>query len=305
MEHHTDRRVILSTDSEYKSLYSWSLQELDAEGQKIGLDQIPWAWTLYFTATELALSDTLTIEPDYRGEDGTQSNVRDRQNIRAKLAPGDPWDRSRSRYPTFSMLGTDRTISNFQLFIERLEGDEDKERSTVWGSVSYTFDLDFQDETSGDEIIFQLYVRPETFARYAAKVSAGEVDEAVLQISHVDGFYSDWSPGISTDDVKVLTSHKEHAVEVPESCDLVPPRLGKVGEVELHLRGISKLEGISRPKEDDWLEEDEPTEAAPDKATVAARHSATSNARAVALLSSLRTAAWAIAALLLLLILTR
>jgi hypothetical protein len=299
--------VILSTESEYKSLYSWSLQEVDAEGNKIDRDQIPWEWTLYFTATELALSDTLKIEPDYGSDDDSKIAVRERQNIRAKLTPGDPWERGRSRHPAYSMFGTDRIISSFELFIERLEGEEEEERCTAWGSVSYTFDLDFRDETTDDEINFHLYVRPETFARYAAKISAGEVNEAVLQISHVDGFYSDWSPSISTDDIKVLTSHKDHVVEVPEGCEIVPPRLGKVGEAELYLRRINKLDGIPRhvPDEVGWLEDDEPTEAAPDNATLAAQHSASSNAQAVALLSSLRTAAWAIAALLLLLILTR
>jgi hypothetical protein len=93
-------------------------------------------------------------------------------------------------------FGTDRTISSFELFIERLDGDEEQERCTAWGSVSYTFDNDFWDETMDDSVVFHLYVRPETFARYVAKVGAGEVEEALLRISHVDGFYSDWSPAI-------------------------------------------------------------------------------------------------------------
>jgi hypothetical protein len=307
LEHHIDRRVILSTESEFKSLYPWSLQELDAEGEKIGRDQIPWEWTLYFTATELALSDTLKIEPDYRSDVDSKITVRERQNIRTKLTPGDPWEGGRSRDPAYSMFGTDRTISSFELFIERLESEDENERCTAWGSVSYTFDNDFRDETSDDTVVFHLYVRPETFARYAAKISAGEVDEAVLRVSHVKGFYSDWSPAISTNSIKVLTGYeKEHPVEVPEGCEIVPPRLGSIGEAELYLRRINKLEGIPRvADEDDWLEDDDPTEAAHDKAALAAQHSASSNARAVALLSSLRTAAWAIVALLLLLILTR
>lgn len=293
--------MTLSSDSEYKNLYPWSLQELDAEGQKIGRDQIPWEWTLYFTATELALSDTLAIEQDYGSEDGSQSTVRERQNIRAKLKPGGPWEGGRSRDPAYSMFGTERTISSFELFIERLGGEEERERCTAWGSVSYTFDNDFRDETTDDTVVFHLYVRPETFARYLAKIGAAEVDEAVLRVSHVAGFYSDWSPAISTDEIKVLTSHKEQAVEVPEGCEIVPPRLGKVGEAELYLRRITKLETApsASANEDDWLEDDEPAEAVPDKATLAAQHSASRNARAVDLLSSLRTAAWVIAVLLL------
>ena len=304
MEHHIDRRVILSSESEYKNLYPWSLQELDAEGKKISRDQIPWEWTLYFTATELALSDTLRIETDYRSEDNNQNTVRERQNIRAKLTPGDPWDHRRFHSTAYSMFGTDRMISSFELFIEKLEGEEERERCTVWGSVSYTTEVDFRDETTDDALVFHLYVRPETFARYAAKVGAAEVNEAVLRVGHVSGFYSDWSPAISTDEIKVLTSHREHEVEVPEGCEIVPPRLGKVGDVEIYLRRINKLETVpsGSADDDDWLNDDEPAESQPDKATLAAQHSASSNARAVALLSSLRTAAWAIAALLLLIL---
>lgn len=307
MEYHIDRRVILSTESEYKNLYSWSLQELDAEGQKIHRGQIPWAWALYFTATELALSDALAIESCYRSEDESQNTVRERMNIRAKLTPGDPSDRRRFRSTSYSMFGTDRTISSFELFIEKIDGDEEREQCTAWGSVSYTFDADLEDETTDDSVVFHLYVRPETFARYAARVSASEVDEVVLRLSGVDGFYSDWSPSISADEIKVLTSYEEQVVEVPGGCEIVPPRLGKVGEAELCIRSISKLEGIPSPAadENEWLEERELAEAVPDKATLAEQHSATSNARVVALLSSLRTAAWAIAALLLLLILVR
>ncbi|MGO4642472.1 hypothetical protein AB4Z43_28955 [Mesorhizobium sp. 2RAF45] len=65
MENHIDRRIILCPESENKNLFEWSLQEVDADGKKIGLDQVPWEWTLYFTATELTLRDTLTIGSSY------------------------------------------------------------------------------------------------------------------------------------------------------------------------------------------------------------------------------------------------
>jgi hypothetical protein len=66
MDYHIDRRVILNQDSEFKNLYKWSLQEFDADGKKLGSDQIPWNWHLYFTASELTVSDTITLEPNYR-----------------------------------------------------------------------------------------------------------------------------------------------------------------------------------------------------------------------------------------------
>ena len=57
MDFHLDRRLRLHTNPEHKSLYRWAIQEIDAQGQQIGQDQIPWVWTLNFTA--IFLNSTL------------------------------------------------------------------------------------------------------------------------------------------------------------------------------------------------------------------------------------------------------
>lgn len=300
--------MVLSEDSEYKNLYKWSLQELDEESAKIGRDLIPWHWGLDFTATELSYHDGLTIEPDY-GSDGEEMPIvtRNSRSIRAKLRPGSPHEWHRNRQPSYSMFGTNRTITAFELWIEPLADGEEQDRCRAWGSVSYTMDIDFRDETTDDAVTFHLYVRPETFEHYVRTVRAAEVDAAVLYVKRVAGFYSDWSPGISTDSVKVLTEYeKDHPVEIAEGCEIVPPRLGEVDEVSLTLVRKLTLEqpASELDEDDDWQDEDEFAEAPPDKALVAAQHSAKANAQAVALLTSLRTAAWAIAALLLLILVT-
>jgi hypothetical protein len=78
-------------------------------------------------------------------------------------------------------------------------------------------------------------VKPQTFARYAAKVSHGVVDEIMFSVGGVAGFYSEWSPSISTRDVKVLTSDSELKVDLPPGFQFEPPRLGDVGDAELHI----------------------------------------------------------------------
>lgn len=306
MEHHLDRRVILSEDIEHKSLYKWSLQELDEEGAKIGRDLIPWDWGLDFTATELSYSDGLTIEPDYLSDDEVLPIVT-RQNrfIHAKLRPGSPQEWLRYRQTSYSMFGTDRIITAFELIIEPLTDEDSLDRCTVLGSVSHTMDIDFRDETRDDTVIFCLYVQPETFEHYVQMVRAAEVDAAFLYITRVAGFYSDWSPAISTDSIKVLTNYeKDHPVEIPESSEIVPPRLGEVDKVSLTLvRKLTLEQPATDPDEDNhWQDEVEFAEMPPDKALAAAQHSAKANAQTVALLSSLRIAAWAIAALLLLIL---
>ncbi len=309
MEHHIDRRVVLSQDSEYKNLYAWSLVEFDAEGNKVGRDQIPWGSTLYFSATELTLRDTLNIRPEYRTDDKSKVEVRERQFIRARLSPQDGGGRGRFRDTAYSMFGTDRTISSFELQIEQLEGDDEQARCTSWGIVSYTSEVDFVDETTDDIVAFCLYVTPATFARYAAKIAAAEIDEATLRVGGVAGFYSDWSPSISTDSVKVLTSYKEHEVETPEGCEIIPPRLGSVDEAEFYLGRVRNLEIAKRDPDDENPLSDDGHDGLPtdqkqgdyERQSRLATHA--TNNRAVGLLSNLRVAAWLIVALLVLLFL--
>lgn len=307
LKHHLNRRVLLNEDSKFKNLYPWSLQEIDDQRAQIGRDLIPWDWSLAFTATDVAYSEGMTIAPDFGSSDEEPSIVtRNWRHIRAKLRPGSPEEWHRYRQTSYSMLGTDRTISDFMLFIEPLADGEEQDRCRVWGSVRYTADYDFSDETKDDTVVFYLYVQPEAFERYVKTVRAAQVDTALLQVRRVEGFYSAWSPDITTNSIKVLTNYeKDHPVEVREGSEIVPPRLGDVGEVSLtFIRKLTLEHPAPEPVDDDWQDIDEFAQTPPDKALVLAKHSANANARAVALLTSLRTAAWAIAALLLLILIT-
>ena len=296
MDHHMDRRVVLSEKSEFKNLYPWFLHEVDSRGASVGGDLIPWEWSFRFTVSELAVSDTLTIETEHGLDNTGETSVQKRQSIGAKLLPKDPW--RRSAYTVFSMFGTDRTISEFSLSIVPLEG-EGEEKCTVWGSVSYTAEVDFRHETIADTVIFYLYVRPETFADYVAMIRAAEIDEALMRVGGIAGFYSQWSPSISTDKVKVLTDHREHVVELPDNCQIAPPRLGTVREMELDFRRVRKL-GVAHDEKDEGDTSDDATEkpSEPHQNAVAAQSVEEVNARIAGLLSSLRKAVWVVIALL-------
>ena len=305
LEFQIDRRVILSAESEHKSLYKWSLQELDTVGKKIGLDQIPWDWALYFTATELALVDDFEIELDDSNNEIDKKATREKQSITAKLSPGDPRVWGSYRNTVYSMFGTDRAISDFSLAIYPA-AEEKQESCRVWGCVSYTAEIDFYDETRPDTILFHLFVSPSTFARYSGKIAASEVDEAVFRVSRVAGFYSEWSPSISTDAIKVLTRDKEHEVKIPGDCEVVPPRLGAVGEAALYLRRINKLKAPTVDmvdEEDEWPNEELSRLGSSEEADGRPLNLfGATITRAIKLLSSLRLAAWIIAVLLFLIL---
>lgn len=300
MDYHIDRKVVFSTESEFKSLYDWSLHEVDAEGKKVARDQIPWRWDLSFTLSKLLLSDTLTIEPASRIDDTGAPTVAKKQSIRATLLPKDPWQRGLYSETTYSMFGTDRPITDIRLTIVSLDDDEQEEHCTAWGGVSYTAEFDIVEDTIPDCLLFYLYVRPQTFAGYVAMIRAGQIDQAVLRVGRVSGFYSDWSPSISTNKIKVLTSNDEHVVEMLAGSDVAIPRLGTVRRVELDLRRVCNLktqyheadDGDDGQADDGSDGESAKPELQSDDGRKAARQLAATNERTVRLLSSLRAAAW-------------
>ena len=194
MGYHLSRDLRFLTEPKHKSLYSWAIQEIDAHGKQIGEDQIPWPWTLYFTAKSCVLLDNFGVETERQSDEAAQAppKITERQHIRILLAPGHP-SHSEDYETTFSMLGTDRVIKSFDLNIYPITDPAEQEGCRVWGSVSYTAELDFREETIDDCVIFYLFVKPETFTRYGAKIAHGLVSEIIFSVGSVAGFYSEWS----------------------------------------------------------------------------------------------------------------
>ena len=164
----------------------------------------------------------------------------------------------------------------------------EQEGCGAWGSVSYTTEFDFRNETTDDCIVFYLSVKPETFASYAAKTAHGLLDEMILSVGEVDGFYSEWSPSISTRDVKVLTSGKEQKVALPAGHQFDPPRLGHVGDAALYIN--RRLEFDKRTPERRAVEE--MVEVRAERAAPATQAPAAMDPQILQMLRSLRRAAW-------------
>jgi hypothetical protein len=306
VDFHFDSEIRLHTEPGK----GWAINEVDAEGEKVGLDQIPWEWTLCFTATSCVLSDSIEISQPLNfkfkvtAQDGTDTEqkcgskemIEQRQVIRVQLRSGDSRvDDNYDRQTTYSMFGTKRTIKKFELNIHQLANPDEQERCSAWGCPSYTSEgADFIDETTDDCIVFYLAVKPEAFARYVAKVDHGLVDEMVLRVGQVDGFYSEWSPSISTDKVKVLTSDKEHKVTLPSGHQSEPPRLGRVGEVQLYIN--RHLEFGKRAPEAQAVEE--MADIGAERGASEMPAPAAMDPQMLQMLRSLRRAAWFVVSLL-------
>lgn len=241
LEFHLDRKLRYIREPKHKGLYSWAIAEVDDADQQIGPEMIPWGWTLNFTATKISLGNNLRISPSNLRNKTGDSTVKDLRAIYAVLKPGHEQDDAVFGATSYYMFGTNRPVKEFALEIVPFENETTKEECSAWGTVSYTSEIDFRYQTQPDCLSFHLLVKPETFERYAALITQKAVSEAVLRVGGVEGFYSEWSPGISTNRIKILTHGKEQAVPLPEVSDQVPLRLGRVAEVQISITSHLEL----------------------------------------------------------------
>lgn len=136
-------------------------------------------------------------------------------------------------------------------------------------------------------------MRPETFTRYVTSIDQGAIDTILFSVRAVDGFYSEWSPLISTDKVKVLVSGDEHKFDLPPDFQGKPPRLGRVRDAQLVLCRRLELskDYPSPPAIDDRADPTPP-------ANPALQVISEMDPRLLPVLGSLKRAAWAVIALL-------
>lgn len=227
MKYNLDRVIRFEAEPKYKNLYPWALQEPGEDGEA-GQDQIPWTFAHSFVATELTLLESSAAKSKY----ATSTTW-----IRAKLTPG---KERRGQRPTYSMFGTDRTVEQIQLFIHRIEDGAEPVSNTAWASgfPSYTDDDPLWGDTAPDMLQFDLSLVQDEFDRIARKVAANQIDAASFRCN-AHGFYSDWTPDFETDEFKVLCAErKEQVIELPEGCEVDPPRIGEVWDATFSFQRV-------------------------------------------------------------------
>ncbi|MGX9424094.1 MULTISPECIES: hypothetical protein [Bradyrhizobium] len=234
MEYHIDNRVVLSTEREHKSLYSWSIKEFDENGKQIGGDQIPWEWGLNFEVVEL--TSTYGVEIKAGGDMLDEENSRNQtveiaEALHGKLRPS----MEMRKAGLYSLFGTQRRIEHFGLFIYKAAGDV-RESCRLWGSPSYTSDWDFQDVTQPDSVQIYIYLSPEKFDQVMTLVKLPVATSGAVRLKGVSGFYSEWSPSIRTDRIKILANSKDQGLQNPEQLAFDPPALGYVQEFQISFR---------------------------------------------------------------------
>jgi hypothetical protein len=230
MEYRQDTRVVLSSEREHKSLYSWSIKEFDENGRQIGRDQIPWDWSLGFEVIELTPCCILKINDEQDGHQAEAGKAEISEYLYGKLRPSETMRQT----GIYSMFGTQRTISEFGLFIYKVTEGED--RCSLWGSISYTSEWDFEEVTEQDNVQIYIYLSAKKFEHLLKFVTFPRPTGAEVRLKGVSGFYSEWSPSIRTDSIKILANAKDQGLENPEKLPLDPPILGHVQEFELNIK---------------------------------------------------------------------
>src|SRR5689334_4103926 len=93
MDFHLENGVRLHTESKYKNLYKWAINERDAQGKIVGADQVPWAWNLWSTGTSCTLSDSIDLRSGRKfqqteQEASLEQTIEQRRVIRIQLRSG-------------------------------------------------------------------------------------------------------------------------------------------------------------------------------------------------------------------------
>ena len=284
MENNLDFKVVINNKSEYESLYTWSINEVGEDGDKVKQnpflkrDYVPFHWSSYFLTKKLTYQSTFKLEKPLDGffdeiTDKTFQKKRGSKNKDDEVSDhhdhdkynkneqevifGDMVPDNRRSFTDYSVFGTNRTIGSFDLLIYGVN--EGEETCHCWGSPSYTTEVDFRDMTTDDSFQVVVSVSHNRFKELKDSITNKSLSSLQVILGGVKGFYSPWSPGISSSTIKILTTRQP--VEIPEDFDLEIPKLGIVNEIELIPNLTQELVILEENEdyEDDEDYDDKPT----------------------------------------------
>jgi hypothetical protein len=242
LDYDLDLNVSLKTETEFTSLYSWCLVEKKESGEQVGPDLIPFNWSVSFVSEKFGFSESVSSKDvfRFRSEEELKPLKFSRQaQIFAKLRTGTPFEDDWRQSPSLSMMGCGRTVDDITLGIYRVD-DKMEESCLIWGSPSYSYENDFRNEKTEDAITVSFYLNGEKFDALLELVKENQIDWIKVRLSDVEGFYSEWSPSISTDSIKVLANIADQGLDVNDDWKRKIPTLGKVGQASLSLQRTLK-----------------------------------------------------------------
>ena len=230
MEMERDFSVHYSTDIEHKSLYEWCLRQIQEDGTQFGRDLIPWGWSLRFEAEEVFhnisySTDRFGLGDTEEDEKENIANVESRETIQAKLIPAERL----SITPRYYMFGYRDAVEMISLTVIR---SGNHTQCTVSGFAKFESEIDFYRENVPHDLTFHLQLSKDKFDNISQLMKLNTLDKFSFTVGMVYGFYSDWSPGITTNSIHILPVSSLKDLNLEEHADRLPT-LGKVGEFEI------------------------------------------------------------------------
>lgn len=248
--------------SEHDSLYShgkWSIDEVDKEGKVVNDDLIPWDWGVDFQVTKIIYLAQHESDSNYVDDDELEEHA-DYESIQGSLdiMP----DKDGFRLPDLEMFGTKRVIKDLSLVIYRSSDYEaNNEGLSASGGIGFESEIDFRTRTIPDFLQFTLSLNDKKFDELKKLVMANRATSISLRVHRCKGFYSFWSPSISTHVIKILLPYNSQGIELPEGIEDIP-RLGEVEKYSFNYSVQNDLVIASENDDDDEeieeLFEDEP-----------------------------------------------
>jgi len=216
MDYLLERKIRVNTEFEHEK---WSIFEVDNNGVKANGDWVLFFGNLRFTAKSVVVHTKLTIEDSQKSEDDSDKKKSASSQIKfisGKLVSGYVHEGNNLQNAVrFSMFGTSRFITEFDLYIEEAKEDE-TEGCTLNAIPSYEFEgADLGIEVEPDFMGFEVRVSKNKLNELISLIESQAVNDVRLYVRNVEGIYSHWSPPWETilvpSEVKVL----------PRQCDIV------------------------------------------------------------------------------------
>jgi hypothetical protein len=243
MDYLLDGRIKINSEPEYKSLYSWCLNEVDDNGIIHGDDQIPWEWNFYFIGSLLQVEKNISFGDIYDDKINKLEGkfVSQGKRIIGQLHSGYCTDGNNLEDTTiFRMFCSNRIIELFCLEIRPVENEKD-ENCQMRGFPSYSCEVDFRDKLEPDYIEILFHVSQKRFEEIANHIEKKSADHVRVRLGGVSGIYSRWSPSISTFTAKVLTRQHLDLIDGDDKIKSTLPTLGNIEEFSLTLITNNKL----------------------------------------------------------------
>lgn len=252
-----DYKLELKKEDEYENLYTWYITELDQDGNestKLLNKFIPYPWSVSFQIKSINYQTEIELVNETKEFDVDTSS--DKIGKSYKTTRGERifgnLKLNEYEYDTdLSMFGTNRKIEEISINFYKSE----EEYCSVWGCPEYTTEINFRNRTTPDCIEISVGLKEEDYQEMIDRIKDKSINSYFITLKNVNGFYSPWSPEISTPEIKVLTQDHEikiHENSLPDGYEL--PRLGNVGDFSMVSRLTYEL--INDKKvEDDYIDE--------------------------------------------------